>query len=569
MRAEGSGHPGECGTGPGRGGDVAGRGANRRLVMSTQDVLPATGRPVHAASAAPAGATPPAAGSPAAAEGAATATAAEAHEESPAPSRRRVRRGQSARTQILISYVVLLAASAVLSTLVIREILLIRLDDRVASALEQEILELDRLIEDGRDPQTGTRFTSLESLFDVYLARNVPSDEEGMLAFAGGRLYRSTLERFPLGSLPDDLVARFAALSSEPRAAAEDLQGEFETRLGRAYYRASPIRFREGGLFVVTILPAAELRNIDQLRAYGFLATLAVLFLASGVAWLVAGRVLAPVRLLTQTAHSISTSDLTRRVEAYGGGEAAEMARSFNSMLDRLEGLFRDQREFVRDTSHELRDPLTICRGHLELLGDDPVERRETVALVLDELDRMARIVDDLQLLAEAEQPDFLWQEAVELRPFAHELLAKASALGDRRWALDPSVDGEVVADRHRLTEAVMNLAHNAVKHTEPGDVVAVGAAVADGEARVWVRDTGTGIVPGDRERIFERFVRGKGAVDRYRGGGLGLAIVRLIARAHGGRVELETEVGEGSTFTIVLPHARPGGGDGGADPDR
>ena len=145
------------------------------------------------------------------------------------------------------------------------------------------------------------------------------------------------------------------------------------------------------------------------------------------------------------------------------------MASTFNAMLDRLETVFKSQREFIQDTSHELRDPLTICRGHLELLGDDPEERRETLALVLDELDRMGGIVNDLQLLAEAEQTDFLRPEEIDLETLTHELAAKARALAPRQWELDDVGDGTLLADRHGLTEAMMNLAHNAVQHTEPG----------------------------------------------------------------------------------------------------
>ena len=143
------------------------------------------------------------------------------------------------------------------------------------------------------------------------------------------------------------------------------------------------------------------------------------------------------MRSLTETAKSISESDLTRRIAVYGAGDAAEMAHSFNAMLDRLEAVFRGQRAFVQDASHELRDPLTICRGHLELLSDDPEEQQRTVALVLGELDRMARIVDDLQLLADAEQPDFLRLVPIDLELFTQELLDKATALASRQWVLD------------------------------------------------------------------------------------------------------------------------------------
>jgi signal transduction histidine kinase len=245
------------------------------------------------------------------------------------------------------------------------------------------------------------------------------------------------------------------------------------------------------------------------------------------------------------------------------------MARTFNTMLDRLEAIFKSEREFVQDTSHELRDPITICRGHLELLSDDPEEQRETIALVVDELDRMARIVGDLQVLADAEQPDFLRPELVQLALFSHDLAVKASALAPRQWRLDESGDVLFRADRHRLTEAVMNLAHNAVQHTRPGDTIAVGSALRDGEVRIWVRDTGAGIPVADRARIFERFTRGTNARRRYRGSGLGLALVKAIAEAHRGRVELESRIGEGSTFTIAIPLGLDDGATGEPNPDR
>jgi two-component system, OmpR family, sensor kinase len=216
--------------------------------------------------------------------------------------------------------------------------------------------------------------------------------------------------------------------------------------------------------------------------------------------------------------------------------------------------LTRSEREFFEDASRGLRDPLTICRGYLELFGgDNPDEQRETIALVMDELDRMGRIVDQLSVLAEAEQPDFLRPEWIDLELFSHELVASASALGQRQWILDRTAGGAALADRRRLTEAVMNLVHNAVQHTVADDTIAIGTSLSEDEARIWVRDTGSGISGSDQGHIFDLFTRGRDAQRRYRGGGLGLAIVKAIAEAHGGRVELESRLGEGSTFTIVL----------------
>lgn len=125
------------------------------------------------------------------------------------------------------------------------------------------------------------------------------------------------------------------------------------------------------------------------------------------LAWLAAGRVLAPLRAITTTAHAISEADLNQRLPVQGKGELAELAMTFNEMMDRLEAAFVSQREFFNDAGHELRTPITIVRGHLELMGDDPQEQQETLALVIGELDRMSRMVDDMILLAKAERLDF------------------------------------------------------------------------------------------------------------------------------------------------------------------
>jgi two-component system, OmpR family, sensor kinase len=477
----------------------------------------------------------------------------------------------SARTRILAAYVVLLALSAVAAMFAFRQSLLIRLDDQVDDELRQEVFEFDRLLTDGRDPATGQPFASLPALFDVYFSRNVPGRDEALLSFVDGELYRtSTLGRFPLDRLPSETLADWERRASDDPGEAETATGRFGTIRGEAHFRLERVRFEgDTGAFVVTILPAEERSEIGELQTYGVAAGLGILLLASAIAWFIAGRVLAPVRQLTDTARSISQADLTQRIEVRGAGEAAEMARSFNAMLDRIETILRTQRGFLHSVGHELRDPLTICRGHLELLGQDPEERQLTVAIVMDELDRMGRLVDDLQVLAEAEHPDFLQPEWIDVQLFAHELVAKASALDSRLWTLDQAPEGTFFADRQRLTEALMNLAHNAVQHTDLEDTIALGTSLTEEEARLWVRDTGSGVPVADQERIFERFTRGTGAHRRYRGGGLGLAIVRAIAQAHAGRVELESRLGQGSTFTIVLPREPSPGVIGGQDPDR
>ena len=466
------------------------------------------------------------------------------------PDPRRLLAG--ARTRVLLAFVVLLALSTLASTLALRQILLARAGERVDQALVQEVDEFRKLVRDGRNPQTGEPFgTDVQALFDVFLSRNVPSDSEAIFTFADGRPYRST------DGIPDPrLLDRVMELGRSGRT----LRGEVESEDGPIRYLAVPVRIgdRQRGEFVVAIDLGEERREVGEAVQVAAAVSVAVLLIASALAWVIAGRVLAPLRTLRTTAQAITETDLTRRLDVHGDDEIAELGRTFNAMLDRLEGAFASQRAFVSDAGHELRTPITIVRGHLELLGDDPAEREETIALVTDELDRMARFVDDLLLLAKAEQPDFLRPGPLDLDVLTDETYAKATALADRDWRLAGSGAGRLIADRQRLTQAIVQLAQNAVQHTGPGDRIALGSAMDGGEARLWVADSGPGVAPGEEERIFERFHRAADGGRRSDGAGLGLAIVRAIAEAHGGRVALDSRQGHGATFSLIIPAEPP-----------
>jgi signal transduction histidine kinase len=290
----------------------------------------------------------------------------------------------------------------------------------------------------------------------------------------------------------------------------------------------------------------------------------AFLLIGTAVAFLAAGRVLAPLRELRDAARAVSGTDMTRRIDAEGTDELADLGRTFNRMLDRLEFAFSSQRDFIRDISHELRTPIAVIRGQLELISEggltDPVERVGALTLVTRELDRMSGFVDDLLLLARTEQPDFLRLETVPIRDLCEELIANARGLADREWTLEADSRRSIVADRQRITQAIMNLVRNAVEHTSEGDEIAIGGSVNGDLASLWVRDSGLGIAPEEQRRIFERFERGRASRRRYEGSGLGLAIVRAISEAHGGRVEVQSRLGEGATFAVELPVEGPGG---------
>ncbi|HEX2045802.1 MAG TPA: histidine kinase dimerization/phospho-acceptor domain-containing protein, partial [Gaiellaceae bacterium] len=424
-----------------------------------------------------------------------------------APLARRARLVPSSlRTRILVWFIGLLVLATVASVLVTREVLHLRIDEQIDHDLVQESLELRRLA-NGNDPETGRPFGgSAERIFEAYLQRNVASRNEALITFVDGRPFLRSRQVVPYRLDTDPaLVERWATIREPDR-------GSVDTPAGRVEYLAVPLKAgeRTAGVFVAAIFRERALADSDAIvRAAGAVG-LAILLLGSLLAWRLADRVLTPVTELTTTARAITETDLSRRIPVRGRDEIAQLTATANEMLDRLEDAFAAQRRFVDDAGHELKTPLTIVRGHLELLEDDPEQRRETLALVVDELDRMSRIVDDLLLLAKHEQPDFLDLTTVEVGMLTDELEGKVSALSEGEWVVASRGRGVIVADRQRLTQALMNLASNAVEHTVEGDRIAIGAATEGAWVRLWVADTGPGVPAADRERIFERFARGR-----------------------------------------------------------
>jgi two-component system OmpR family sensor kinase len=457
------------------------------------------------------------------------------------------------RLQVVGWFVVLLLLSCAITAFVLRETLLARLSADIDFELVQETSEVARLAS-GLNPATGQPFgDDAAGVYELLFRRSLPDEGETFYAIVDRQPFMQT--DAPV-SLFDD-----AEVLAAWRAAMAPISGVTDTEAGPVRWRAAPLKAGnpQPGVFAVAFYEAARRGQIDQTILLLLGVSAAVVLAASILAWVAAGRAIAPLRDLTATARGIDDSDLGTRIPVTGPDEVAHLTAVLNAMLQRLEVAFSSQREFLDDVGHELRTPITIVRGHLELLDDDPVDRRRTIEVVLAQLDRMNRCVDDLLLLARAERPDFLHPGSVALGEFAAQVLAMVRPLGDRDWRLVLGESGTVQADADRLTQAMVNLTTNAVRHTEPGEQIELGAAMEGTHARLWVRDEGMGIAPEDQERIFRRFVRGRGrATNRSEGTGLGLAIVNAIAVAHGGRTELESVVGVGSTFSLVIPTGSP-----------
>src|SRR5581483_1545076 len=226
--------------------------------------------------------------------------------------------------------------------------------------------------------------------------------------------------------------------------------------------------------------------------------------------------------------------------------------RQVEALADMRASLLERQERFLHDASHELRTPVTIARGHLELLS------RETDApeliVAIDELERMERIVDRLLLLAKVEQPDFVVLRDVAIDRFLEDVFMRWSEVAPRAWRLDLDVAGVVRVDPEALRSALDALLENAVKYTEPRAGIALRGYAAGGEVVIAVADEGAGVPDDALGSIFDRFARADDARTRAQGGvGLGLAIVAAIARAHGGRCTVERRDGE-TVFSLALP---------------
>lgn len=454
-----------------------------------------------------------------------------------------------ARTRILLCYIGLILGFMSISIPILYKLILHEVHTRVREDLSEEIGKFDRFIAPKPSP---VNLTELDSQFDQFLDDAIPEDDTFLITIVDNKFHDSSPRALP------SLLEPGSILMQKWKKIDEENQGEensFESEIGTVLYRAKPI-FIEGeiqGVFVAAHITSGE----EQEALASFHVTLQVLsggmILAIIFSWIISGVILTPLKTLTKTVRDVSQSDLNERIPVEGKGEIAELAITFNEMMTRLQNSFETQRNFLNDVGHELRTPITIIQGHLELMGDDPEEQHETLALVFDELERINRLVNDLILLARTQRPDFLQPEILDVRALTEEFFLKAKGITARDWQLVNRGKGKILVDRQRLTQAMMNLIQNAIQHTNSSQTITIGSNQVGNKIRFWVQDQGKGISIEDRERIFQRFVR-LNHQKRSEGLGLGLAIVQAIASAHGGSVELISEIGSGSTFILVLP---------------
>jgi two-component system, OmpR family, sensor kinase len=445
-----------------------------------------------------------------------------------------------------------LAASGVASYLVQRRGVLAAVDTQLLHTVPNL-----KTIASGKT--SGVPLTSVDALLRVALQQVIPAANESVLGFVDGKAALVPAVNLPFRIDKDDaLVARMVREANPTHV----IIGTAKSPLGTLRYVIVPVHVAgdpHTGLYVAAYNLDAELASVAESFQTYIRVALIALALVGLVASLAAGRLLRPIRLLRDAAASSSNAaDLTERIPVTGNDDVSELAATINSMFDRLQDSAMSQRRLLSDVGHELKTPITIIRGHLELLDAGNVaEVKATRDLGIDELDRMSTLVSDISLLAASRASHFVELSEVDLESFTKAVGAKASALDpSRTWRVE-SASGLALVDSGHITQAWLQLADNAVKYSTPGAPIVIAAAVTQIGTSRWlnlsVRDSGPGIPPDAQEEIFERFSRLESSRGTE-GTGLGLSIVSAIAQAHGGTVILADTPGQGSTFTIRIP---------------
>jgi heavy metal sensor kinase len=369
--------------------------------------------------------------------------------------------------------------------------------------------------------------------------------------------------------LPEQLQGFLDVSGAVAQVRAKDGQVVFSSPRfapGRAGFRSRDVTFAlpSGEPFWMTLAIPEDpvLGPLRQLRIYFAIFCPLVLVAAGLLGHLFVRRALTPVDEIRRQAERISRANVSERVpEPPSEGEFRDLARTFNEMLERLDRAFQDLQNFAADAAHELRTPLANLRAEIEtaIQQDRPAEDPHALlASLAEEVARMSRVVTDLFTLAKIDMRQYaLQRERVRLKPLLDEARETwEGAAADRRIEIrTEGGDAEVAGDPVALRRVFMNLVENAVKYNREGGRVTLSLERHDGHVRVRVADTGIGIPAEHLPRLFRRFYRIDKARSRESGGaGLGLAICKSFIEAHEGTIQVSSEPGRGTTFTVELP---------------
>lgn len=430
----------------------------------------------------------------------------------------------------------------------------------------QELEEFQQFTAEGLNPETAEPFTSVQPLVDVFLRRQHPGVGEIALGMVDGRV----IDRISGDQVPSPSKYDLTGDADAMQAFEDDASGVLDTPAGELRWAKTTIATADGeqGVLVVGIYTQPSYDEVAAATRLIIIVSLGALLLTAALGWVIAGQILRPIRTMRRTAAKISEHDLTRRIPVHGRDDLADLATTFNDMLERLESAFVTEQRFVDEAGHWLRTPMASVREHLDRLRSSSItegERAESLAVASYELDRMSRVVTDLLALVQSERPGFVQVQAgVEVARLTQDIAARARSIAPRRWTVTDVASGTAPLDPRRVEQAMLQLAHNAAQHTKVGEEIRLASEFiidTDGAPalRLSVADSGPGLSASEASTIFERFGRGgRRTAGNRSGAGLGLAIVRAIADAHRGSAYVESIPGLGATFGLILPCELP-----------
>jgi len=297
------------------------------------------------------------------------------------------------------------------------------------------------------------------------------------------------------------------------------------------------------------------------------LVVLAVVTFFSAIAIAFVGRgFFQPLKEMTKTVKDISAKNLNLRLNVSGSqNELKELALTFNEMMNRLEDHYNRQKQFVSDASHELRTPIAVIQGYVDMLDrwgkNDPEVLQESIDAIKNEADNMKELIDKLLFLARHDKDNFVLQkEEFSLTEMLQEVVKETAMIaGSHQIMLECAQEHTVYADRNRIKQAIRIFIDNALKYTPAAKEIRIGLSEEQDYLVITVKDNGIGISQEDLNHIFDRFYRTEQSRTKEKGGhGLGLAIAKIIILGHGGKIRVRSKVDEGSEFAIFLPKASP-----------
>ncbi len=433
--------------------------------------------------------------------------------------------------------------------------------DQANANVEQEVQEFLVFARDNTNPETGQPYASPDQLLLAYLAHQIPNTEEAMVGVVGHQLIQHSTTNQYLSSdsplvkeivsattnsgihhRPDGTPVHWGRVAIVP-------EGEAQATADTSYFVVASYT----DAMYATARQQTQLMGLIGVGGLGF---------AGIIAWIVAAQISAPIRRLQQVASTIDDKNLTSRVPVEGTDEVALLSEKFNSMLDRLDQAYRTQRQFVDDAGHELRTPITVIRGNLELMPTySEGQRDRAIAMCVEELDRMTRMVNDMLTLAVADTGEnFLNLTKIDVADLTLSIEDKAFMLAGDRLVVDSIAERSITADAERITEAVLEMVRNALKYSEENTPIAVRSREDTTANMVTfaVHNLGEHIPEDVRDGLFQRFHRADIHRSHASGAGLGLAIVDAIAKAHGGYAfaanTTSVDGDPGVEFGICLP---------------